>query len=110
MNIRRCVALLAAAFVISQTASAQAPDPDPGRLAAAIENFVAWDSKNSFPERANLFVGSSSIRLWTTARAFPGKPIINRGFGGSELSDVIHFYRQLVRPYAPGRVFVYGGF
>jgi len=88
---------------------AKSPDPDPERFAAAIAAFVAWDSKNSFPEDAFLFVGSSSIRLWSTAEAFPDKPVINRGFGGSEISDVIHFYEQLIRPYAPRSIFLYAG-
>jgi len=88
---------------------ARSPDPDPERYTAAIANFVAWDSKNSFPEDAFLFVGSSSMRLWSTAKAFPGKPVINRGFGGSEISDVIHFYEQVIRPYAPRRIFLYAG-
>ncbi|MBT8422561.1 MAG: hypothetical protein KJP03_05545 [Gammaproteobacteria bacterium] len=54
-------------------------------------------------------IGSSSIRMWATADAFPGKPVINRGFGGSELSDVLHYYEQIVAPYAPARVFLYAG-
>jgi len=101
--------ILIAALCLSQAAYAEAPNPDPGRFAEAIETFSVWDSKNSFSEEAILFVGSSSVRLWPTAIAFPGKPIINRGFGGSELSDVIHFYDQLIKPYAPSRIFVYAG-
>lgn len=91
------------------SAEADVPDPDPGRLAGEVDAFVAWDRKNAFPEHGILFVGSSSIRLWDTATAFPGKPIINRGFGGSELSDVIAWYEQLVRPYAPQKIFLYAG-
>jgi lysophospholipase L1-like esterase len=94
---------------LSSEAHADAPDPNPGRFAKDIENFVVWDSKNSFPESAILFVGSSSVRFWPTATAFPGKPIINRGFGGSEISDVIHFYDQVIKPYAPTKIFLYVG-
>jgi lysophospholipase L1-like esterase len=101
--------ILIAALCLCQAGYAEAPDPDPGRFAEAIETFAVWDSKNSFPEDAILFVGSSSVRFWPTAIAFPGKPIINRGFGGSELSDVIHFYDQVIKPYAPGKIFVYAG-
>jgi lysophospholipase L1-like esterase len=94
---------------LSSEAYADAPDPNPGRFAKDIETFAVWDSKNSFPENAILFVGSSSVRFWPTATAFPGKPIINRGFGGSEISDVIHFYDQVIKPYAPTKIFLYAG-
>ncbi len=88
---------------------AEAPDPNPARFAKYIESFEKWDKKNSFPGNAILFVGSSSLRLWQTAIAFPGKPIINRGFGGSEISDVLHYYDQVVKPYKPLMIFLYGG-
>lgn len=101
--------VLSITLCFSPGAYSDAPDPDPERFAEAIENFAVWDSKNSFPENAILFVGSSSVRLWPTATAFPGKPIINRGFGGSELSDVIHFYGQVIKPYAPVKIFLYAG-
>jgi lysophospholipase L1-like esterase len=85
------------------------PDPDPERFSAAIAGFDRWDSKNSFPSHATLFVGSSSIRLWPTAMAFPDQQIINRGFGGSELSDVIHYFDSVVLRYAPRRIVLYAG-
>jgi lysophospholipase L1-like esterase len=94
---------------LSSEAYADAPDPNPGRFAKTIETFAVWDSKNSFSENAILFVGSSSVRFWPTATAFPGKRIINRGFGGSEISDVIHFYDQVIKPYAPTKIFLYAG-
>ena len=101
--------ILAASLILSPLVVAEVPDPDPGRFAKSIEYFGVWDSKNSFPEDAILFVGSSSILFWPTATAFPGKPIINRGFGGSEISDVIHFYDRVIRPYAATRIFLYVG-
>ena len=109
MNRGWCVALFIAAVHVSLAVGAEVPDPDPARFSEEIGTFVTWDSKNSYPRGGILFVGSSSIRFWPTARAFPDKPIINRGFGGSELSDVIHFYEQLVEPYSPSRIFLYAG-
>ena len=87
----------------------EVPDPDPERFADAIAAFVAWDSKNAVPESPLLFVGSSSIRLWPTAAAFPGLPVVNRGFGGSELSDILHYYDRVIRPYAPSQIVLYAG-
>jgi len=100
-----CLAIM----TLSITANAQAPDPDPGRFTESIAAFESWDSKNSFPEDSILFVGSSSIRFWPTATAFPGKPIINRGFGGSEISDVNHYFEQVVSPYNASMVLLYAG-
>jgi len=116
MMTRRWGAPFALAYVfLAGVVHAQAsgaepvPDPDPARFSEAIDLFAAWDSKNSVPRNATLFVGSSSIRLWPTAKAFPGVSVINRGFGGSELSDVIHYYDSLIRPYAPARIVLYAG-
>lgn len=108
MNLTRHIAVIVALCLLA-TARADAPDPDPARFADAMDAFASWDSKNSFPANALLFVGSSSIRLWPTATAFPGMPVINRGFGGSEISDVIYFYDQVIKPYAPAKIFLYAG-
>ncbi|MDX1481141.1 MAG: SGNH/GDSL hydrolase family protein [Woeseiaceae bacterium] len=107
--IRLPILVVLGTACLTQPVRADAPDPDPGRFAGEIEAFVAWDMKNAFPEDAILFVGSSSIRLWPTADAFPGKPVINRGFGGAELSDVIHYYDHVIRPYSPRQIFLYAG-
>lgn len=108
MKLYLCNALLFAT-ILSQSVCAEFPVSDPNRFEASIADFVTWDKKNSYPEDAILFVGSSSVRLWSTAMAFPGKPIINRGFGGSEISDVIHYYEQVIRPYSPSKIFLYAG-
>ncbi len=90
-------------------ALAEVPDPDPERFSDDIAAFEAWDAKNATPEDAILFVGSSSIRLWSTAEAFPDKPVVNRGFGGSELSDVMHFFDVLVTRHTPTTIVLYEG-
>ncbi len=108
IRIRLAVAVFAA-LSLGAAVHADVPDPDPARLVGEIEAFARWDGKNAVPADAILFVGSSSIRGWPTADAFPGLPVINRGFGGSQLSDVIHFYDQVIRPYAPSRIFLYAG-
>lgn len=94
------------------TASAQhdtVDDPDPLRFEEQIEQFKAWDRRNSFPSDAILFVGSSSIRLWETAAAFPEMPVINRGFGGSHTSDVQHYYEAVIGNYDPALIVFYEG-
>lgn len=74
-----------------------------------IEYFIKWDKKNSYPENAILFVGSSSIRMWNTAMSFPKLQVINRGFGGSKISDVNHYYQQIVMKYKPSKIVFYAG-
>ncbi len=57
-----------------------------------------------------VFVGSSSIRFWTTLAAdFPGLPVIGRGFGGSELADSVYYLDRVVLPYRPRTVVLYAG-
>ena len=57
----------------------------------------------------SLFVGSSSIRLWDTAKSFPGLPTINRGFGGSQICDSTHFADVLVVKHQPRMIVFYAG-
>ena len=57
-----------------------------------------------------VFVGSSSIRMWPNLAAdFPGLPVLNHGFGGSTLADVIWFTPRIVLPYAPRQIALYAG-
>jgi lysophospholipase L1-like esterase len=84
-------------------------DPNPARFEADIRAFEAWDSQNAVPDDAVLFVGSSSIRMWPTAESFPGLMVVNRGFGGSHISDVNHFAERIVLRYSPRLIVLYAG-
>jgi len=84
-------------------------DPNPQRFQQEIDAFAQWDAKNSFPREAILFVGSSSIRFWTSHKAFPDYPVINRGFGGAHISDVQYFYEQVIGKYDPSVIVFYAG-
>ena len=61
------------------------------------------------PKRGFLFIGSSSIRGWDLKRFLPDRPAINRGFGGSHVSDSVAFARRIVLPYAPRVIVLYAG-
>lgn len=77
---------------------------------AEIEAFQKQDSINFPPKNAILFVGSSSFKKWTDVQDyFPGFKIINRGFGGSSLPDVIRYAPKIIVPYMPSQVFIYCG-
>ncbi|WP_234735946.1 GDSL-type esterase/lipase family protein [Tellurirhabdus bombi] len=75
-----------------------------------ILDFEAKDNSSKPPKNAILFTGSSSIRLWPEMeRYFPGKVILQRGFGGSQLSDVIRYADRVIIKYKPKQVVVYAG-
>src|SRR4026208_820072 len=60
------------------------------------------DAKSPPAPGGVLFVGSSSIRMWTTlADDFPGVPTINRGFGGSKIAHSTRYADRIVIPYKP---------
>ena len=75
-----------------------------------IQQFKKTDSAQPPVKGAILFVGSSSFTKWTDVQDyFPGYTIINRGFGGSQLTDVIRYFYDVISPYAPKQVVVYCG-
>jgi len=76
---------------------------------ASIAKFEAEDKANPPAKGGILFVGSSSIVLWDLKKAFPDVPALNRGFGGSQVSDVNFFFDRVVTPYAPKTIVFYSG-
>ena len=75
-----------------------------------IQNFKKQDSVSFPPKNAIVFVGSSSFTKWRDVQSyFPGYTIINRGFGGSTLPDVIRYANDVIIPYHPKEVVVYCG-
>src|SRR5580698_9247587 len=76
-----------------------------------IREFKHQDSIKFPPKNGILFIGSSSIRLWTDLeQRFPGKPIIRRGVGGSELWQLVDYYTPYILfPYHPRKIFIYDG-
>jgi len=108
-------ALLAAASLDAAAASAPpalvAPPAAPSRWQAAFDRFATDDALHAHPPGGILFVGSSSIRLWNGLEdQFGNLPVvINRGFGGSQLSDCVKHLSRLVLRYQPKTVLVYAG-
>lgn len=84
-------------------------DPDPERYQQAIDEFIASDTRNPLTDKPVIFVGSSSIRLWKLAEYYPSLPGLNRGFGGSQLSDVNHYIEPLILKHSPSIVVLYAG-
>jgi len=75
-----------------------------------IQAFKKQDSAH-FPEKGQiLFTGSSSFTNWKDVNEyFPGYHILNRGFGGSTLPDLIRYTQDVVYPYQPRQIVIYCG-
>jgi lysophospholipase L1-like esterase len=100
--------LLCTAVVSTAQARSDAEEPAV-RWEKTIQTFENWDRKNSFPADAILFVGSSSIRMWPTRECFEDLAVINRGFGGSQISDVNYYATRIVLRYEPKVIVFYAG-
>jgi lysophospholipase L1-like esterase len=62
-----------------------------------IQKFEQLDKSTSYPENSILFAGSSSIRLWSTLEIdMAPYPVIQRGFGGSNLSDLVVYANRII--------------
>jgi len=105
------------AFVRAQAPTTTASPPPATKAAKAP---VSWDADmlrfdeedrvSPPPTSPIVFTGSSSIRRWDVLlQDFPKHRVLNRGFGGSQLSDLRkHFDRAILR-YNPRQVAIYSG-
>ena len=84
--------------------------PDPTRYESQILKFEEQDFSSPPPSNAILLVGSSSIRFWSNASSeLAPLTIIQRGFGGSVMQDVIHYFDRIVAKYNPRAIVLYEG-
>ena len=80
------------------------------RWAETIQGFVASDQQSPYPAGGAVFTGSSSIVRWNTLQEdFPDLDPLNRGFGGSQLSEVRVYLDDLVIKHRPEVVVLYAG-
>jgi len=75
-----------------------------------IRNYEKQDSI-ALPKKGQiLFIGSSSFRIWKTfSTDLAGISAINRGFGGSTMTDALYYFDRMVVKYASSTVVVYEG-
>lgn len=75
-----------------------------------IDAFLKADSAVMPAKKQILFVGSSSFTFWKDVKDyFPTYQILNRGFGGSSLKDLIRYANDIIIPYSPKQVVIYCG-
>ncbi|MEA3213218.1 MAG: hypothetical protein QOE70_6275 [Chthoniobacter sp.] len=105
----RIIGLVFLAFVHFLTV-ARAESPAAHPFEKEIAAYEAADKASPPPQGAIVFTGASGIRLWKTlAEDFPGLTVVNRGFGGSQVSDSVYFAERIVIPYHPKAVVIQAG-
>lgn len=94
-------------FISLRTVSAQGKTQD---WEPTIQKFESDDKANPPKQGEIVFTGASSIRRWSTLQE-EMKPlyVINRGFGGSQFSDLNKYAKRIVVAYHPRAVVVYEG-
>lgn len=75
-----------------------------------IKNFETEDKNNPAGEGIILFTGSSSITIWDSLKE-DMKPldVVNRGFGGSQMADLLYYAKRIILPLKPERIVIYEG-
>jgi len=102
--------MMALAFpCVAPLLRALAAEPE-GAFAAEIREFAEQDRRQPPQTNAIVFAGSSSFRLWgNLPAAFPGLAVVNRGFGGSTMRDLLQHFDRVVAAQRPRAVLVYEG-
>lgn len=97
--------------VLAQAQTQPQSDAKADRWAEAMEKFARQDERRPYPQGGIVLTGSSSARLWEVEKAFPDldPPILNRGFGGSQYSDIVRHAELLVLKHRPRLVILYSG-
>ena len=98
-------------LLITLYAFPEKPDPNPERFSDDFNKFARNEQSTKIQtEKITLFTGSSSIRMWESLESdFSEINLINRGFGGAHLSDVLHYYDRLFTKYRPQKIVLYCG-
>jgi lysophospholipase L1-like esterase len=83
---------------------------DPDAWVASIRSFEAQDQRQFPPADGIVFTGSSSFTLWSTMeKDLAPLPVLNRGFGGARILDVVRYAERIVLPYHPRAVVLFAG-
>ena len=80
----------------------QEPDvaPEIAKWEKNIAELENRDKTEAGTENAILFCGSSSIRRWETiAEDMAPRTVLQRGYGGAKLPDIIHYAPRLIGPH-----------
>jgi lysophospholipase L1-like esterase len=102
--------VLTAGLIRLPRLAARLKSADPTLWEGAIRKFEAEDRRRPPPPGVIVFTGSSSIRFWKSlTEDMAPLPVVNRGFGGSQIHQVAHYVDRIVLPYKPKAVVFYAG-
>ncbi len=102
MGVLLLTSLMALTLSAAEKKAGKPAKDDPTRWKETIKQFEATDAATPPPKGGILLVGGSNARRWTDiSDYFPQHKVINRGFGGAKLTDVLHYTDRIVLPYAP---------
>jgi lysophospholipase L1-like esterase len=74
----------------------------------AMKAFETLDAANTYPPESIFFTGSSSIVLWRmVAQDMAPYPVIHRGFGGSNMTDVLRYADRYIKKHRFGSMVVF---
>ena len=94
--------------VSSTTDTPWVPDYALNRSENSIQEFEKKDAEKMPAAGGIVFAGSSSFTKWQSAATdLAPLPIINRGFGGSTLPEVIYYADRTILKYHPKTVVIY---
>lgn len=83
---------------------------DDKRFENEILTFETIDNEMGIEPDKILFVGSSSVRMWTNmAEDMQPFDILNRGFGGATTPEINKYFDRVIKPYYPKYMIVYVG-
>ena len=103
--LRTVILVALCTLITSSTLLAQ----DPARFEKEVDSIIAAN-KSINKKNLILFTGSSSIRLWKNLKtSFPNHNVLNMGFGGSEMADLLYYSDKLIISFKPKQIFIYEG-
>jgi lysophospholipase L1-like esterase len=104
-------AYLLSLFLLGSSCLSEGKYPDPQKFEPNVSAFETRDAKKMPPEGAIVVTGSSSVAMWHKRIHEDLKPltIIARGFGGSNMNDLLYFSDRVITKYKPRAVVIYEG-
>jgi lysophospholipase L1-like esterase len=95
------VSLWSSSFIIAQSKP---------RFDNDVQTIRQYDKIYAPPKNPILFVGSSSVRVWSDLeRTFAVYVVLNRGLGGTVINEITYYINDLIIPYHPRQIFLYVG-
>jgi lysophospholipase L1-like esterase len=107
-----CLTVSSSAQVSAPTTpptTAPKAEPKPERWESDLKRIEEHAKQHPQAQGNYLFVGSSTVRLWDLQQAFPDQAVLNHGFGGSQMSDIVQHFERLITPWKAKLIVIYSG-